>query len=321
LIARSNFISRARIAWGTGVCLLAIAGVAGAQTAANSGTPAAQVRSDAAAGAPLTDTLQASPLQASTPQRWAEDAIHNEIKVIESADKVPLRYRQRKVGVKGDTTREVLVSRDGNVARLVERDGQPLTAAEDADERARLTDEIDSPDDFLKHHRRDAEMRDSVIKVIGMMPQAMLYSYAPGQPQLRGEGGNLVVLDFQPNPSFHPPTMFAECLTGLEGRVWIDPRTHTLTRIEARVLRPVNMGFGIVAKIYPGGTLALDQVNLGGDQWVYSHLDEHLTARVLLVKNMPEDSVITSWDFHAMPSLLSYQDAIRTLLAMPVATK
>jgi hypothetical protein len=77
------------------------------------------------------------------------------------------------------------------------------------------------------------------------------------------------------------------------------------------VLRPVNMGFGILAKIYPGGTLALDQTNLGGDHWVYSHLDEHLTARVLMVKNYPEDNVITSWDFRPMPALLSYQDAIR----------
>src|ERR1700734_387250 len=139
-------------------------------------------------------------------------------------------------------------------------------------------------------------------------------------PRGRGARGE-VVLDFHPNPDFHPPTMFAECLTGLEGRVWIDPRTRTLTRIEARVLRPVNMGFGILAKIYPGGTLALDQVNVGEDHWVYSHLDEHVTARVLMVKNYPENTVITSWDFRPMPSLLSYQDGIRTLLSMPVATK
>jgi hypothetical protein len=50
-------------------------------------------------------------------------------------------------------------------------------------------------------------------------------------------------------------------------------------------------------------------------------LDEHLTARVLMVKSLPEDNVISSWDFHMMPSLQSYQDAIRTLLAMPVTTK
>ncbi len=259
-------------------------------------------------------------LPAGTPQSWAEDTIRNEIKVIESADKVPLRYRQRRVGAKGDTTREIVVSREGNVARLVERDGQPITAAEDADERKRLNNQIASPDEFLRHHHRDMDIRDSVMKVVAMMPQAMLYSYTPGQPQLKSSGGE-VVLDFRPNPNFHPPTMFAECLTGLEGRVWIDPRTRTLSRIEARVLRPVNMGFGILAKIYPGGTLALDQTNLGDDHWVYSHLDEHLTARVLMVKNYPENTVVTSWDFRPMPSLLSYQDGIRILLAMPVATK
>jgi hypothetical protein len=264
--------------------------------------------------------MSATELPAGTPLSWAQDAIRNEIKVIESSDKVPLRYRQRRVGAKGDLTREIIASRDGNVGRLVERDGQPITAAEDADERERLNDLISSPDDFYRHHRKDLETRESVIKVVGLMPEAMLYSYAPGQPQLKGSQGE-VVLDFHPNPSFHPPTMFAECLTGLEGRVWIDPRTRTLSRIEARVLRPVNMGFGILAKIYPGGTLALDQVNVGDDHWVYSHLDEHVTARVLMVKNYPENTVITSWDFRPMPSLLSYQDGIRMLLAMPVATK
>ena len=115
--------------------------------------------------------------------------------------------------------------------------------------------------------------------------------------------------------------MYAECLMGLEGRVWIDPRTRYLTRIEARVVRPVNMGFGLLAKIYPGGTMALDQTNLGEDHWVYSQMDEHLTARVLMVKNYPENTVATSWDFRPMPALLSYQDSIRELLAMPVATK
>jgi hypothetical protein len=297
-MAKPSVTLKIRVASTIVVCLLAGVGIAGTR-------PSAQASPDLPAG---------------TPQSWADDAVHNEVRVIESADKVPLRYRQRKVGAKGDTTREIIVSQEGNVARLVERDGQPITAAEDADERARLTEDLDSPDDFRKHHHRDTEMRDSVIKLVGMMPQAMLYSYAPGQPQPKGAEGLQVVIDFHPNPAFHPPTMFADALTGLEGRAWIDARSHYLTRIEARVLRPVNWGFGILAKIYPGGTLEFEQIHIG-DHWVYSHLDEHLTARLLMVKNYPENNVITSWDFRPMPSLLSYQDGIRMLLAMPVAVR
>jgi hypothetical protein len=42
--------------------------------------------------------------------------------------------------------------------------------------------------------------------VVGLMPQAMMFSYAPGQPQRKGAGESEVVLDFHPNPTFHPPT-------------------------------------------------------------------------------------------------------------------
>jgi hypothetical protein len=262
-----------------------------------------------------------SELPAGTPLAWAEDAVRNELKVMEAADTVPLRYRERKVNAKGDTTREIIESKEGNVARLVERNGQPISSAEDAAERARLTEDINSPNDILKHHRKDTEVRDSAMKLVEMMPQAMIYTYTPGQPQSKDAAGLQVVLDFHPNPSFHPPTMFAEALTGLEGRVWIDAQSHYLTRIEGRVLHPVDMGFGLVAKIYPGGTLELEQTRTPEGRWVYSHLDEHLTARVLVVKTMPEDTVVTSWNFRSMPSLLSFQDGARMLLAMPVAVQ
>jgi hypothetical protein len=293
--------------WMAGACLLAgLAPVAWAQKTV--GARAGLVH----AGAELS---------AGTPLSWAEDAVRNEIKVIDDSDQVPLRYRQRKVDEKGDTTREVIESKEGSVARLVERDGQPITAAEDAAERARLMKDITSPDDFFKHHRRDHEVRDSVVKLVELLPQAMIYSYAPGQPQLKDVDGLQVVLDFHPDPAFRPPTLFADVLTGLQGRVWIDERTHTVTRIEAHVLHMVVLGFGLLAKIYPGGTIEFEQTHIAGDQWAYSHVDEHMTARVLMVKTLPENNVVTSWDFRPMPSLLSYQDGARLLLAMPIPVR
>jgi hypothetical protein len=305
-MARQTFQFRDQLFFVVSLCLLAGMRLTPAQQSAIVHSGSAQADSALPAGAPLV---------------WAEDAVRNELKMIEAADTVPLRYRERKASTKGDTTREIIETKDGNVARLVERNGQPISAKEDAAEQARLLGDINSPDDFLRHHRKDTEVRDSVIKLVELMPQAMIYTYTVGQPQPKDAAGVQVVLDFHPNPTFHPPTMFAEALTGLEGRVWIDARSHYLTRIEGRVLRPVDMGFGLVAKIYPGGTLELEQTRTPEGQWVYSHLDEHLTARVLMVKTLPEDTVVTSWDFRSMPSLLSYQDGVRMLLAMPVAVR
>jgi hypothetical protein len=324
-MALQTFQLKAPISWLAGVCLLI--GLARPGQAAGAQQPAAAGVVQGHASPEEAIPAQAAPEEAipkepeGTPRSWAEAADHNELSVIDSEGKTPLRYRQRKIDAKGDTIREVIESKEGNVARLVERNGQPITAAEDAAEHDRLNADIASPDDFIKHHRRDTEVRDEAMKLIRLLPQAMIYSYTPGQPQPKGADGRQVVLDFHPDPAFRPPTMFADVLTGLEGRVWIDAQSHCMTRIEAHVLHPVNIGFGIVARIFPGGTVELEQTHAAGDRWVYSHMDEHLTTRVLMVKTYPENAAITSWDFQPMPSLLSYQDAIRALLATPVSVR
>jgi hypothetical protein len=262
-----------------------------------------------------------TPLPAGDPRTWAEAATNAELSIIQSEGSFPLRYRVRKVDAKGDTTREVIETRQGTVARLVERDGQPLTAEQDAAERERLNDQIASPDDFLRHHKRDRSTEDYSMQLVRLLPQAMLYSYAPGQPQPAGETSPQVVLDFRPNPAFKPTTMLAEVLTGIEGRVWIDARSHVMTRIEGRILHPVNFGFGILAKLYPGGTLEFEQMRVSGDRWAYRHLEEHVTVREMMVKTAVQNVQITSWDMRIMPELLDYQDAIRLLLAMNLPLK
>jgi hypothetical protein len=262
-----------------------------------------------------------SALPEGTPQSWAAAAAHNEVGIIDAEGNFPLRYRIRKVDAKGDTTREVIESKDGTVARLVQRNGQPLTPEEDAGERERLNDSIATPEDFLRHQHRSHETREYSKQLIGLLPAAMIYTYVPGQPQLSDVKSLQVVLDFRPDPNFHPPSMIANVLTGLQGRVWIDARTRNMTHIEAKVLKPVNFGLGVIAHIYPGGTIVFDQARADENHWVFAHLEEHLTVRELMLKTVPQNTIMNSWDFRVMPSQISYQEAIRTLLAMPIPLK
>ncbi len=265
---------------------------------------------------------QAAPQQSASPEgtplAWVQAAVDNELKII-SPDGLPaVRFRERKTDARGDTTREYMETQEGMVARLVERNGQPLTAAEDAGERQRLQDQIDAPAEFLKHHAHDKSQRADASQLVRLLPQAMLYSYAPGQPQPEGAKAPQIVIDYKPNPAFHPPTTRAELLTGIEGRVWIDARSRRMTRIEGDVLRPVDFGYGLVARIFPGGKIMLQQTDAGGDRWVYSRLSEHIQVRVLLVKTLVQSSEASSWDFRLLPSLPHYQDAIKQLLAMQI---
>jgi hypothetical protein len=304
-MARGAIARRGQLVIMSVCCLTALAGVA-------------QGKNDQRSAAQRGASTATQPVQEGTPDSWAQAAADSELKMKDAPRVVPLRYLQRKVDAKGDTTREVIESAQGNVARLIERNGQPITAQEDASERDRLKSDLQSSDNFEKHRKRDEDTRAEIMKLISLLPQAMIYSYTPGQPQMKHADGRQVVLNFHPKPSFRPPTLLANVLTGLAGRVWIDERSHCVTRIEANVLQPVNFGFGVVAKIFPGGTVALEQVPTVGDRWAYSRVDEDLVARVLMLKTIPEKGSITSWNFRRMNALLPYQEAIRMLLAMQV---
>lgn len=250
---------------------------------------------------------------------WVQEAAVHEQKIIQDDGSFPVRYRVRQAGAKGDMTREVIESKQGSVARMVQHNGQNLTAAEDAAERQRLEEILRSPDAFIKHHKRDEESRQYSIDLVSQMPKAMIFKYAPGQPQPANATGPQVVIDFEPDPSYKPHDMVCDALTGIHGRMWIDAKSHHLTRIEGSILHQVNFGWGgLIARISPGGTVEFEQVNAGQDRWVYSHLDEHLTIRALLVKTIPENNLMTATDFRLLPAPMSVQEAVHTLLAMPI---
>jgi hypothetical protein len=194
--------------------------------------------------ATFTSSAQA-PFPPGTPQQWVQGAALHEQSIIQNDGEFPLRYRIRKVDAKGDTTREVIESRQGTVARLVERNGQPITTDEDKAEQSRLQDILRSPDDFVRHHSKDASARGYSNGLVKLLPTAMRFSYTPGQPQPPDapQSSPQVVIDYEPDPNFKPPTTVSEILTGIAGRFWIDQRTGRLTRAEAHVLHPVNFGW------------------------------------------------------------------------------
>ncbi len=270
----------------------------------------------------MVNGLAASRAQSSvpqdSPQHWVQKAAEWEQSIIQNDGSFPLRYRIRKVDAKGDTTREVIESRDGTVARLVQRNGQPLTASEDRAEQQRLQEVLRSPADFIRRHKRDAATRSYAAGLVKLLPAAMRFSYAPGQPQSPRSPSPQVVIDFSPDPAFKPPNTLSQLLAGVAGRFWIDQRTGRMIRAEARVLHPVDFGFGLLVRIHEGGTIEFEQAEVGVGRWAYSHLEEHLVLRELLLKTAPEDSVMSSYDFQLLPAPLSFQDAVHSLLAMQI---
>jgi hypothetical protein len=276
----------------------------------------------ASLAASVSSAQNASPL--SVPARnWAVDCAKTEILVIQHPNSY-LRYRFHEVNEKGDQVRDQIETPEGTVARLIQRDGKPLTTDEDATERERLNALVSSPSTFYRHIKGEQANKKLGIDLLNLMPDAMLWSYAPGQPQLPNQDAGsaplappLVVLDFKPNPQWSPPDIPAEPLTGLEGRLWIDPRSHNIVHLEGDLFHAINIGWGMVVHIYPGGTVTVDQTNVAGQRWIVDHIVEQLALRALMIKTVKQHLVFDSMSFQAVQPM-SYQQAIKILLDTPL---
>lgn len=97
----------------------------------------------------MSPSAQAS-LLAVPPRNWVVETVTKELEVLHNRDS-HLRYRMRIVNAKGDQVRDIIESKDGSVARLILRDGKPLTEEQDKAERQRLNNMLKDPDAFIKH--------------------------------------------------------------------------------------------------------------------------------------------------------------------------
>jgi hypothetical protein len=255
------------------------------------------------------------------PRSWAVDCAANEALVIQHPNSY-LRFRLHEIDEKGDHLRDQIETPDGTVARVIQRDGRPLSPDEDATERQRLNDLLTSPFAFARHNRREQQNKQTGVNLLKLMPDAMLWSYTPGQPQLPNRLASapaLIVLDFKPDPTWSAPTLEADPLTGLEGRIWIDPTTRRLVRLEGDLAHAVNVGWGMLARIYPGGTVTLQQTDVDGQRWIVGHVDEQITVRALMLKNVKQHLVYDTADYQPVPAM-TYQQAIKILLDTPLPT-
>src|SRR5260370_41272622 len=107
---------------------------------------------------------------------------------------------------RGKQVRDVIESKDGTVARLILKDGKPLTPEQDKAERQRLNDMIASPAAFAKHVKNTESEKSMADKLVPMIADAMINTYTPGQPRSGRNGGAPGnVLDHKPDTKCGSP--------------------------------------------------------------------------------------------------------------------
>jgi len=262
----------------------------------------------AAAGKPLPAVSPAlTPAQS---QALVERALAAELRAARDAGH-PMRYRLRKSSPRLTSTKEIVETRDGAVARLVLIGDQPLSQADEEREEARLDGLISDPG--RQRHRKQGEEGDIgiVLKLLRMLPQAYLYQYAGAGTGLAGSAEKF---SFRPNPNFSPPDMESQALTAMSGEIWIDAAQERVTRLEGHLQQDTDYGWGILGRLDKGGWIVLEQAEVGGGQWRIVRFQMKMNLRVLF-KNRYIDTTEEMTQYAPAPARLDYRQAIRMLRA------
>jgi hypothetical protein len=228
--------------------------------------------------------------------------------------RAPLRYRVRKLNAKSDSTKEIVETSDGGVARLIAIGGRPLSVEQEQQEVERLH-ALDA-DPAIEAHRRRNELRDAerIVKFTRLLPNAFTYQ-STGPVGTTGDA--MIRLTFTPNPKFTPPDFESRILTGIRGEVWIDPQDRRVVRIQGRIFRTVDFGWGIIGSLYPGATIQIEQSKTSACGWQMTHLGLHLEGKELMFKSLHIVVEETAGNYQPVPPEWSYKDAIRWLLQIP----
>jgi len=235
-------------------------------------------------------------------------ALANEARAANGAQH-PMRYRLRKSSPRLTTTKEICETADGAVARLIAVNDAPLSPAEEQREQARLDQLLSDPS--RQRHRKQSQDQDTAraMKVLRSLPSAFVYEYA-GTAQ--APMGQVARFRFKPNPKFDPPDLETQILKQMTGELWIDPVKERVVKLDGQLQQDVDYAWGILGRLYKGGTVLLEQADVGENQWRIIHFNMKMSARVVF-KTRVFDTTEDESHFVPVPPNLRYQQAIGIL--------
>jgi hypothetical protein len=200
------------------------------------------------------------------------------------------------------TLSEVKVdTKDGPLFRLLAIDGTALNSEQRRQDDARIGRLMKDPRPLLKLKQAETDDELKLQKLLSLMPQAFVFDYD-------GTEGDLLRVKFRPNPGYVPPTYEARVIHSLAGTILIDSKQTRLTKVSGQLVNQVNFGFGLLGRI-DSGTLELERIEVGPQQWKTAFINIHFSGRAVLFKTINKDQYERRFDFRAVSSDLSLSDA------------
>jgi hypothetical protein len=257
--------------------------------------------SSAAFASREADADQVSEFQPNTQVRdLVRKVVANELKQ-EEVDKSRYMFKLKKVTPKGTRIQQIVQTNQGSIARTLLLDGKPPADDMRQAEEQKIQKLIGDADEQKRRQKREKEDEYRAQIMVRALPNAFFY-------QEIGRDGDTLKLRFRPDPNYQPQSREESIYTGMAGELWLNLPQQRLRKIDAHLFHDVDFGWGILGRLYKGGSFMVEQEQVDGNHWDTTVLKLDLRGKALLFKSLVYDEQEFESDFRRLPDHISLSE-------------
>ncbi len=188
-----------------------------------------------------------------------------------------------------DISRMIVVN-GARFEQLIERNGQLPSAKE----QKKSDDDLDK----LKHETADeqtARLRKNQDNRAFLRDVVEAFDFRLIDEEMV-DGRPAYVLQATPHPGYHAHGKYAKMLSRVEGKLWVDKQDFGWIKVDGEVTQSFSMGL-FVARVERGSHIILEQACVGDAVWVPKRLEIRATARILFLKSLDIERILTYSDY------------------------
>lgn len=185
------------------------------------------------------------------------------------------------------------------IERKIEKNGKPLSASDQADEDKAVAKRAEEIEKRIAKAEKEGSNDDNVNQRTVSIAELLRASRLVNPRRERFRGRDVIVFDFEPNPSFD----FKNAKSMLKffgktaGVIWVDDADKQVVRVEACLADNFSIGGGLLVKLKKGATFVAEQERVNDEIWLPSTMEINLTAKVFMVKGIDVNQVVRAYDY------------------------
>ncbi len=176
------------------------------------------------------------------------------------------------------------------ISRLIEKNGKPLSASDQAKEDKDAEKQVAEIEKRIAEKEKKAIAQRDVSSGKGGQPSnngtsqritiadALKGSLLTNPRRERFKGIDVIVFDYEPNPSFKPQTRNEKLFALCNGAVWVDSKTKQVVRLDAILTKSIG---NFIGKAKEGASFSIENELINNEIWLPKQADVNLSIKIL----------------------------------------